>query len=144
MNFLIDDNISNEPIIKEEDPFYAAQKKYKNKNKKLNPLTKQGKVSLCTICDSIMHWAKAVIDTAFTKAVAGQLWLQNYMKNLDDASLKQVEISESHKVFKFGDGHKVTATSKAKLPAQIGNTKCFIKAEIIQEKILLLSSKTSV
>ena len=65
------------------------------------------------------------------------------MKNLDDASLKQVEISESHKVFKFGDGCKVIATSKAKLPAQIGNIKCFIKAEIIQEKILLLLSKTS-
>ena len=144
MNILIDDNISNEPIIKEEDSFYAAQKKYKNKNKKLNPLTKQGKVSLCTICDSVMHWEKAVIDTACTKAVAGQLWLQNYMKNLDDASLKQVEISESHKVFKFGDGCKVIVTSKAKLPAQIGNTKCFIKAEIIQEKILLLLSKTSV
>ena len=61
MNILIDDNISNEPIIKEEDSFYAAQKKYKNKNKKLNPLTKQGKVSLCTICDSIMHWEKAVM-----------------------------------------------------------------------------------
>ena len=39
------------------------------------------------------------------------------MKGLDDTSLNQVEISESHKVFKFRDGHKVIATSKAKLPA---------------------------
>ena len=65
------------------------------------------------------------------------------MKNLDDTSLDQVEISESHKVFKFGDGRKVIATSKAKLPAQIGNTKCFINAEIVQEKIPLLLSITS-
>ena len=57
---------------------------------------------------------KAVIDTACTKTVAGQLWLQNYMKDLDDTSLNQVEISESHNGFKFGDGHKVIATSKAK------------------------------
>ena len=86
---------------------------------------------------------KAVIDTACTKTVAGQLWLQNYMKDLDDTSLNQVEISESHNGFKFGDGHKVIATSKAKLTStQIGNTKCFIKAEIIQEKIPLLLSKT--
>ena len=60
---------------------------------------------------------KAVIDTACTKTVVGQLWLQNYMKGLDDTSLNQVEISKSHKVFKFRDGHKVIATSKAKLPA---------------------------
>ena len=195
MNILNENShIQNEPIIKEEDAFYTAQKKHKERNKKLNPLTKQGKVSRCAICDSKMHWAKycqhkrpqnaniietseeeetdneyevedvnfilmttqnpkknfvdemltkAVIDTACTKTVAGELWLQNYMKNLDDTSLNQVEISESHKVFKFGDGRKVIATSKAKLPAQIGNTKCFIKAEIVQEKIPLLLSKTS-
>ena len=59
------------------------------------------------------------------------------MKNLDDTSRNQVEISESHKVFKFGDGRKVIATLKAKWPVQIGNTKCFIKAENIQEKIPL-------
>ena len=64
---------------------------------------------------------KVVIDTACNKSVT--------------------KVSESHKVFKFGDGRKVIATSKAKLPAQIRNTKCFIKAEIVQEKILLLLSK---
>ena len=72
---------------------------------------------------------KAVIDTTCTKTVAGQFWLQNYMKNLDDTSLNQVEILQNHKVFKFGDDHKVIAISKAKLPAQIGNTKFFIKTD---------------
>ena len=72
---------------------------------------------------------KAVIDTTCTKTVAGQFWLQNYMKNLDDTSLNQVEILENHKVFKFGDDHKVIAISKAKLPAQIGNTKFFTKTD---------------
>ena len=64
------------------------------------------------------------------------------MKNLGDNSLNQVEMLESHNVFKFGDGRKIIATSKAKLPAQIGNTKCFITAEIIQEKIPLLLCRT--
>ena len=85
---------------------------------------------------------KAVIDTTCTKTVAGELWLQNYMKNLEDTSLNQVEISESRRVFKFCDSRKVIATLKAKLPAQIGNTKCFIKVEIVQEKIPFLLSKT--
>ena len=60
---------------------------------------------------------KAVIDTTCTKTVIGELWLQNYMKNLDSTSFNQAEISESHNVCKFGDGCKVIATSKAKLPA---------------------------
>ena len=32
---------------------------------------------------------------------------------------------------------------RKQLPAQIGNTKCFIKAKIVQEKIQLLLSKTA-
>ena len=55
---------------------------------------------------------KSVIDTACTKTAAGETWLENYMKNLDDTSLNQVEISESNKISKFGDGRKVIATSK--------------------------------
>ena len=39
MNISNYDNISSDPIIKEEDAFYTTQKKYKKKNKKLNPLT---------------------------------------------------------------------------------------------------------
>ena len=52
MKISSDDNISNEPIIKGEDAFYTAQEKSIEKNKKLNSLTKQGKVSRCAICDS--------------------------------------------------------------------------------------------
>lgn len=38
------------------------------------------------------------------------------MKNLDDTLLNQTEISESHKIFKFGESNKVIVTLKAKLP----------------------------
>ena len=161
------DNISNEPIVKD---FFLPHKKSIKKNKKLNPLANQGKVSRCVICNSKMHRAKianinarpqnanivdtseeetdgeyevedvnfvlmttknprwdlveemitkAVIDTASTKTAAAQLWLQNYMKNLDITSFNQVEISKCQNVFKFGDGRKVIVTSEAKLPAQI-------------------------
>ena len=64
-------------------------------------------------------------------------------KNLDNTSINQVEILESYKIFKFGDGDKGIAILKAKLPAQIGNTKCFIKAEMVKEKISLFISTSS-
>ena len=54
INISNDDNVSSDPIIK-EDSFYTAQKKYKKKNKKLNLLTTQGQVSRCAICNSKMH-----------------------------------------------------------------------------------------
>ena len=58
----------------------------------------------------------AIIDTACTKTVAGEEWLNNYFKNLDDTLINQVEVNPNSKIFKFGDGHKVTAVKK---PAQI-------------------------
>ena len=36
----------------------SAQRKYKDKNKKLHAMTKQGKVSRCATFDSNMQWAK--------------------------------------------------------------------------------------
>ena len=86
---------------------------------------------------------KAATDTACTITVERETWFENYMRNLYDTSINQMDISESHKIFKFEDGHKAIATSKSKLPAQISNTKCFVKAEIVKEMILLLLSKIS-
>ena len=175
--------------IKQENVCYT-QPSNKQKKTKYNPLTKQGIISRCAICDSKMHWAKdcqhkriqaaniveiddkkednnefeevnivlmttenpeplkqnelnAIIDTACTRTVAGQGWLQNYLKNLDDSLLNQVEITKSNKVFKFGDSHQVTSLSSVKMPAQIGQKNCFTNTETVDENIPLLLSKTS-
>ena len=187
-----DENPINRPFldvpIKQENVCYT-QPSNKQKKTKYNPLTKQGIISRCAICDSKMHWAKdcqpkriqaaniveiddkkednyefeevnivlmttenpeplkqnelnAIIDTACTRTVAGQGQLQNYLKNLDDSLLNQVEITKSNRVFKFGDGHQVTLSS-VKIPDQIGQKNCFISTEIVDENILLLLSKTS-
>ena len=175
--------------IKQENVCFTQQP-HKQLKGKFNPLTKQGVVSHCAICDSKMHWAKdckykksetanitefndeinynienlieevnivlmttdntkiqtdlnAIIDTACTKTVAGEEWLHNYIKNLDDTLINQVEVYPSKRVFEFGDGHKVTAISSVKIPAQIGETNCFIITEIVKEKIPLLLSKYS-
>ena len=75
---------------------------------------------LMTTDDTKMHTdLNAIIDTACTKTVAGEEWLNNYFKNLDDTLINQVEVNPNSKIFKFGDGHKVTAISSVKIPAQI-------------------------
>ena len=85
----------------------------------------------------------AVIDTACTKTVSGEKWFFNYMTCLDDTAINLIEIKPSRKVFKFGDGRKVYSKYQAIIPAKIGSKECFIQTEIVDEKILLLLSKTS-
>ena len=58
-----------------------------------------------------------IIDTACTKTVAGAEWLNNYLKNLDDTLNNQKEVNPSIRIFKFEDGHKVTAISSVKISA---------------------------
>ena len=85
----------------------------------------------------------AVVDTACPKTVAGEQWLNNYMTILSDTPLNEVEIFDSHTPFKFGDGRKVYAEGRARIPAQIGNKQCMIDVEIVKENIPLLLSKSS-
>ena len=49
----------------------------------------------------------------------------------------------SEKTFKFGDRRKVFSTFQAIIPARIGNTDCFIQTKIVDEKIPLLLSKST-
>ena len=85
----------------------------------------------------------AIIDTACTKTVSGEKWCFNYMNCLDDTEINLIEIKPSRKVFKFGNGRKVYSKYQAIIPAKIGSKECFIQTEIVDEKILLLLSKTS-
>ena len=65
------------------------------------------------------------------------------MKCLDDTSLNKVQVIPSRKLFKFGDGWKFYSKHQAITPAKIGKTKCYIQTKIVNEKILLLLSKSS-
>ena len=87
----------------------------------------------------------AIIDTACTRTVCGEKWLENYVKALSSDQVNQVLQTEipSCRPFRFGDGNFVYSTRKVKLPAKIGKTKCHVEAEVVKVDIPLLLSKTS-
>ena len=117
----------------------------KNKTEN-NPenIIEETNIMLMTTADTkIQTDLNAIVDTGCTKTVAGEEWLNNYLKNLDDSITNQVEANPSSRILKFGDGHKVTAISSIKIPAQTGGKNCFIITEIVKEKIPLLLSKSS-
>lgn len=82
----------------------------------------------------------AVIDTACTRTVCGEKWLDNYVDGLNQ---NELETQTSAKAFRFGDGRLVHSTKRVTIPAVIGQTKCHIETEVVPVDIPLLLSKTS-
>ena len=83
----------------------------------------------------------AVVDSACTKTVAGEIWYENYIKSLPNKYRSQIESFPSKTIFKFGDGRKVTAMKRVIFLVFIAPTNCKINAEIMKENIPLLLSK---
>ena len=77
------------------------------------------------------------------KTVAETDWITNYTKNIDDYSINQVLYKKSNTPFRSSDGRKVYLQKKATIPAEIGKTPCNIEVEIVDAKIQLLLSKSS-
>ena len=85
----------------------------------------------------------AVTDTACTKTVAGKQWFDNFKANLTKHSLDKIQYFPSSTSFKFGDGRKVQSTMKVIFPVMLAGKYCKINAEIVDENIPLLPSKSS-
>lgn len=45
--------------------------------------------------------------------------------------------------FKFGDGKVIYSSKSLKIPAKLGETKCYIETEVVPANVPLLLSKTS-
>ena len=81
-------------------------------------------------------------DTACTKTIAGEEWLHNYLRNLDDTLINQVETNRSSRIFKFGDDHRVTAISPVKVLAQIEIKNCYYHWNCKRKTTLFLSKSS--
>ena len=104
--------------------------KNKTENNREN-IIEEANIMLMTTADTKLQTdLNAIVDTGCTKTVAGEEWLNNYLKNLDDSLTNQVEANPSSRILKFGDGHKVTAISFIKNQHKLG------------EKTVLLSLKS--
>ena len=85
----------------------------------------------------------AVIDTACTRTVCGEKWLEDYTSGLPQSELLKIDDKQSARPFRFGDGKVVYSTRKVTIPARIGHTRCKIETEVVPAEIPMLLSKTS-
>ena len=85
----------------------------------------------------------AVVDTACSKTVGGTKWIESFVDNLPESKRNKVLCESSKTTFKFGDGRKVKSHCIVRIPVQIGDVHCSIDAEVVDEEIPLLMSKSS-
>ena len=85
----------------------------------------------------------AIIDTACTRTVCGEKWLNHFISQLSNSDKQKISTFPSKKNFKFGDGRTVCSSKTVKFPAKIGDRKCNISTEVVNADIPLLLSKES-
>ena len=82
-------------------------------------------------------WIIAIVDTAYTKTVYVNEWLQ-YMLDL----LSFVKNEKNHVPFKFEDGRIINSYQTVTFPAKISNHLCNLKTEVECKISLLLSNES--
>ena len=82
----------------------------------------------------------ALLDSGCSSTVCGKNWLKCYLDSIGDKSLT---VEPSTNQFRFGDGKIFHSKGKINIPASIGATDVFIRADIVNCEIPLLLSKDS-
>ena len=88
-------------------------------------------------------FGKAVLDSACTATVSGQVWMENYISQLPDylQALVEREKVDTHVV--FGGGERIKVEHKCFIPVKIGNVTCFLGVLVIPGQLPLLISVAS-
>ena len=85
---------------------------------------------------------KGILDTACTKTVAGQAWVDEYLQVLSDRERNTVmkSASSSKSLYRFGDGIESKSKHQLKIPMHIGGDKMEIDVDVVDNDIPLLIS----
>ena len=105
----------------------------------LENIIEEANTVLMTTADTkIQTDLNAIIDTASAKTVAEEEWLNNYLQNLDDTLINQIEVNPSSRIFIFGDVHTVTSISPVKIPGQMGEKTVLLSLKSQKKKFLYI------
>ena len=83
----------------------------------------------------------AVLDSACSSTVCGDIWLENYLNSLDHEDRRKIKRSIGRKTFKFGGGERLKSKGEYNLPAVIAGKEVTIKTDIVVSDIPLLLSR---
>ena len=85
----------------------------------------------------------AVLDTACSKTLTGEVWLEEYIETLTEKEKKRIKTSPSETSFVFGDGNQVKSQTAVDFPVKIGRKSAMIHADVVPNQVPLLFSRDS-
>ena len=88
-------------------------------------------------------WISALRDCGASKTVCRQIWLDQFIQNLDKIDQDQIKFNNSSHIYQFGYGQKIRAIKSPQIPVIIGSKKFQIETDVIEGDIPLLLSKSS-
>ncbi len=164
-----------------------------NKKWKKNPPDRSGRITTCSKCGSIWHWArncnqqtdeknqksskqtffvadvyetialpayqtdeitytvsgkvaanKALLDTGAPSTVCGKAWYELYEDSLTAEERGEISESDTEKVYRFGDGEVVKATTQKTIPVSLCGKEILLKTHIVDCDIPLLVSRETI
>ena len=83
----------------------------------------------------------AVLDSGYSSNVCGKLWLDNYLKTLDQEDRDEIYYSSGKKLFTFGCGTQLKSKGECIIPAFIADRRVKIKTDVVDSEIPLLLSR---
>ena len=83
----------------------------------------------------------ALLDSGCTKNVCGELWLEEFLSDLNEDDLKKVHYTADDSQFRFGDGMPSSSSRIVNLPAVVSGQRVTIQACVVSNYIPLLLSK---
>ena len=86
---------------------------------------------------------RGILDTACTKTVAGQSWINEFLSVLSDEDRKQAEKSttKSTSLYRFGDGIETKCNHSMTIPMTICDKKRHLSVDVVDNGIPLLISR---
>jgi transposase InsO family protein len=86
---------------------------------------------------------KALLDTGAPTTVCGKTWLRIFEESLSDKERAEIQTETCDRAFKFGDGDKVVATTKKKIPISLCGKDILLETHIVDNDVPLLLSRES-
>ena len=86
---------------------------------------------------------KGNLDSACTKTVSGEEWMNEYIENLNEEDKKEVLCCETERksLFRFGDGVESKSIKTVNIPIVIGSKRMLLEVAVVKNNIPLLICK---
>ena len=88
-------------------------------------------------------WDSMVLDSACTKTVCGQKWLNEYMSALDPSIRDSIKEEKSDSNFKFGNDGSLPSLKRVLLPCNVAGNNIMVYTDVVDSSIPLLLSLES-